>query len=190
MEEPGGPLNRSGVCPQTDSWAWTGPCTSLRRDDGKRPQTASCGRTPDKGPRNPVRGAYLSDLPGVVALGATRDEVAARIKKHWLPTRTIFSGAAGRCQLLTTSREPSLLSAAPAASNRLHPALPELDRRSGLRRQPPPPANHAARSPEECGSSRGAAGGGFVAVPVCSIGAMPIRATVQLPSRWVATQLA
>ena len=26
-------------------------------------------------------GAYLPDLPGVVALGATRDEVAARIKE-------------------------------------------------------------------------------------------------------------
>src|SRR5262249_20666360 len=55
---------------------------------------------------------------------------------------------------------------------------------------PPPAANHAARSADECGSSRGAAGGGLVAVPVCPIGAMPIRATVQSPSRSVATQVA
>lgn len=63
-------------------------------------------------------------------------------------------------------------------------------RRATARAQPPPPANQAARSIGECGSSRGAAGGGFVAVPVTLIGARPMRTTVHSPSREVAIQLA
>jgi hypothetical protein len=56
--------------------------------------------------------------------------------------------------------------------------------------QPPPPANQAARSAAEWGSSRGAVGGGVVAVPVGFIGARPTRATTHSPSRWVAIQVA
>ena len=56
--------------------------------------------------------------------------------------------------------------------------------------QPPPAANQAARSIGECGSSRGAVGGGFVAVPVGLVRATPTRTTVHAPSREGAIQLA
>ena len=62
------------------------------------------------------------------------------------------------------------------------------ERRVGV--QPPQAANQAARSTGEWGSSRGAIGGGFVAVPVALAGTTPMRTTVHSPSREVAIQLA
>jgi len=58
--------------------------------------------------------------------------------------------------------------------------------------QPALPYSLAMISGREYGSSRGAVGSGFVAVPVCAIavGATAIRATTHSSSRWTATHFA
>lgn len=85
----------------------------------------------------------------------------------------------------------SLTLAATCSPSRRHPPVDSNSSRpltATLQNSPPPPANQAARSIGECGSSRGATGGGFVAVPVA--GATPMRGTVHSPYLAVAIKLA
>jgi hypothetical protein len=86
--------------------------------------------------------------------------------------------------------EPTLLSLARRGRHELVDGDGSRSPKSDAPSQPPPPANQAARSIGECGSSRGATGGGFVAVPVGLVETTPTRTTVHSPSREVAIQLA
>ena len=167
---------------------------SVKAEIGQDRAPDSSASTRSLGRRSASTGRTDALFPRSGGLRAQRLEVArgsqsgSRPAAASSPSETLVFRIAGRnqqCRAPVSADACSPMRQAPSTST-----VTPWSRDGGAGVQPPPPANHAARSIEECGSSPGTTGGGFVAVPVVLVGATPMRTTVQSPSFGAATQLA
>ena len=142
---------------------------SVKAEIGQDRAPDSSASTRSLGRRSASTGRTDALFPRLGGLRAQRLEVArgsqsgSRPAAASSPSETLVFRIAGRnqqCRAPVSADACSPMRQAPSTST-----VTPWSRDGGAGVQPPPPANHAARSIEECGSSPGTTGGGFVAVP-------------------------